>query len=157
MSVFSYCCYTLNCIVCDIWRKLQVYLNCKGIYDKSYILCTFLQESVQTPCRRHLHQRCELLPAGPGSQGVCDLAEERPRQERVTWTRVPQQLPEWCSDAHRLCAVLCFTICTSLFFLVMLLNPPLSAPQWSKDMLSKCRKVAVCWKMCLDHKCVVSF
>lgn len=43
----------------------------------------FFQGSHQTTCRGYLHQRRELLPAGPGSQGVCVLAEEWPRQTRI--------------------------------------------------------------------------
>ena len=41
------------------------------------------QEPIQTPRRRHLHQRRELLPAGWSSQGVRVLAEDRPRQKRL--------------------------------------------------------------------------
>lgn len=81
------------------WNRTEIsdFFNITGIKHFTVItlavLKTFLQmrvfsqESVQTPCGRHLHQRREFLPAGPGGQGVCVLAEDRPRQKRVKVNR----------------------------------------------------------------------
>ena len=41
------------------------------------------QHHLQTPRRRDLHQRRELLPAGPGGQRLRHLAQVRQSQERV--------------------------------------------------------------------------
>lgn len=71
-----------------------------------------LQEFIQTPCRRHLHQRRELLPAGPGSQRVCLLVEDRPRQKRLN-SSAAVVLVKRCSFFS---LILCNYMCHNLYY-----------------------------------------